>query len=245
MSSTRYAPAPSPEFESVLGAGAMINWITVASDDVPLYEDWYNFQHLPERVSTPGFVRARRFMAVDQPDPANLDYLTVYETEDPGVLASPEYLRRLDNPTDLTRRVVPLFRHFRRAACATTVVSGAGSSRRILAVELELRGDILSVRSALRDSIFPAEITKHRIHAGSLYEPDAKISAAKNGTKEGQASSQQQQAEALLVLAELPTTADSGGIAADLIAALLNSGVEVSVPRPPRTFDLLFELRAR
>jgi hypothetical protein len=223
----------------------MINWITVAPDDVPLYEDWYNFQHLPERVSIPGFFRARRFIAADQPDAENLDYLTIYETENPGVLASPEYLRRLDNPTDLTRQVVPLFRHFRRAVCATTVVAGAGSSRRILAFELELRSDVVSLRSALRDSIFPAAITKHRIHAGSIYEPDAKMSAAKNGTKEGRASSQQQQADALLVLVELPTTADSGAIAADLITALLSSGVEVSAPRPPRTFDLLFELRAR
>jgi hypothetical protein len=244
MSSTTYAAAPSSEFESVLGAGAMINWISVAADDVPLYEDWYNFQHLPERVSTPGFYRARRFMAADQPDPASLDYLTVYETQNPAVLASPEYLRRLDNPTDLTRRVVPLFRHFRRAACATTVVAGAGSSRRVLAFELEPRGGMEPIRSALRDSIIPAEITHHRIHAGSLYEPDAKISAAKNGTKEGQASTQQQ-AESLLVLLELQTTADSGEVAADVMAALVNSGVEVSVPRPPRTYDLLFELRAR
>lgn len=244
MSSTTYAPAPSPEFESVLGTGAMINWITVACKDAPLYEDWYNFQHLPERVSTPGFLRARRFIAADQPDAASLDYLTVYETENPGVLASPEYLRRLDNPTDLTRRVVPLFRQFRRAACATTVVAGAGSARRILAFEFEPLGDTQSVRSALQDSVFPAEIAKHRIHAGSLYEPNATISAAKNGTKEGQASSEER-AEALLVLAELQTTADSGEIAADLMAALLNSGVELSVPRPPRIFDLLFELRAR
>jgi hypothetical protein len=244
MDSTVYAPALPSEFESVLGAGAMINWITVGSGDVPLYEDWYNFQHLPERVSTPGFLRARRFIAADQPDPASLDYLTVYETEAPEVLASPVYLRRLDNPTDLTRHVVPLFRNFRRAACATTVVAGAGSSRRILAFELEARGDLTSLRSALRDRIFPSEITNRRIHAGSFYEPDAKISAAKNGTKEGQASSQQQ-ADALLVLAELQTTADSGEIAADVLTALANSGDEVSVLRPPRVFDLLFELRAR
>ena len=39
MDSTAYAPALPMEFESVLGAGAMINWITVGSADVPLYED--------------------------------------------------------------------------------------------------------------------------------------------------------------------------------------------------------------
>ena len=40
-------------FGTVLGAGAMINWLTVENADVPLFEDWYNFEHLPERVSTP------------------------------------------------------------------------------------------------------------------------------------------------------------------------------------------------
>jgi hypothetical protein len=133
-------------FPSVLGRGAMINWITVDRDDVPLYEDWYNYQHLPERVSTPGFLRARRFVATEQPARGGLDYLTVYETADPGVLASAEYLRRLDNPTELTQRVVPLFREFRRAACSVSVVCGAGSSGRGVAVEIEPAGDVATLR---------------------------------------------------------------------------------------------------
>ncbi len=66
-----------PVFESVVGAGAMINWITVARENLPIYEDWYNFQHLPERVSTPGFLRARRFSATDHADPDTSDFLTL------------------------------------------------------------------------------------------------------------------------------------------------------------------------
>lgn len=245
MSSATSVPqtVASPRFESVLGQGAMVNWITVASEDVPIYEDWYNFQHLPERVSTPGFLRARRFVAVDQPDPGNVDYLTIYETEDPAVLASPEYLRRLDNPTDLTRRVVPLFRQFRRAVCATTVVAGEGSSGRVLAIELEPSSDVSSLRSALRDQIFPAAIAAHQMHGGSLYEPDAQISAAKDNTKEGRSSSQQQ-AEALLVLVELQTGVDSEELAAHVTATLADQGA-ARAAGPPRTFDLLFELRSR
>ncbi|HZZ46066.1 MAG TPA: hypothetical protein VFE65_04215 [Pseudonocardia sp.] len=46
-------------FESVRGTGAMINWLTVVDADVDVFEDWYDFEHIPERVSVPGFLRAR------------------------------------------------------------------------------------------------------------------------------------------------------------------------------------------
>jgi hypothetical protein len=231
-------------FESVLGRGAMINWITVDRDDVPLYEDWYNYQHLPERVSTPGFLRARRFIATEQGTCGKLDYLTVYETADPAVLASAEYLRRLDNPTELTLRVVPLFQDFRRAACSVSVVRGAGSSSRSVAIEVEPVGDAASIRSALAETVFPALIAEHRLHTGSLYERDAAVSAAKDATKEGRSSQQQQQAASCLILAELQTGVDAGQLASEIVAGATAAGAALSEPRPAREFELLFELRS-
>lgn len=232
-------------FESILGGGAMVNWITVARENIALYEDWYNFQHLPERISTPGFLRARRFVAAQQLTPDASDYLTIYETVDPQVLASPDYLARLDNPTELTRQVVPLFASFRRAACRVTAVTGAGASARVLAVELPQGTDAHAARDALRERVMPRLIASHLVHVGSLYEPDRAISAAKDQTAEGRDSRQQEAAESLMLLLELQAGVDSGSLADVLVGdddLLLATG---PADLASREFELLFELRAR
>ncbi|MDV3123464.1 hypothetical protein M1247_00925 [Mycobacterium sp. 21AC1] len=233
-------------FESVTGAGAMINWISVAREDLPIYEDWYNFQHLPERVSTPGFLRARRFVAADQAqlgEAAMVDYLTLYETVDVHVLASPEYLRRLDNPTDLTLEVVPLFTEFRRAACHITVARGDGSSGRVVVVEAQSGNDLETLRDALAGSVFQELINEHRVVAASLYEPDITVSDAKNSTAEGR-SSDQQQALSAVVLIELHSGVDADALIADLAHRATRAGARFDQSRPARIFELIYELRS-
>lgn len=240
LGSSQAAPA---EFDAVLGGGAMINWITIDRADLPLYSDWYDYQHLPERVSTPGFLRGRRFVASRQDSGPRLDYLTVYETEETGVLASAEYLRRLDNPTELTQRVVPLFQSFRRAACTITVVRGSGSSARVVAIELDSRADPADVRHVLADR-FDQLIQQHLVHAASLYEPDAGVSAAKESTAEGR-STNEQLAASYAVLVELHTGTDALATARRVVDAFGDAGLDVSQPRPAREFELIFELRSR
>jgi len=66
------------------------------------YETWYRGEHLPERVSIPGFRAAWRFRAVED----GPEYFTFYETDTPEVLFSQAYLARLNNPTPLTRRIM-------------------------------------------------------------------------------------------------------------------------------------------
>ncbi|GAA2012406.1 hypothetical protein JL107_06345 [Nakamurella flavida] len=230
------APGASQPLESLTGGGTMINWITVADADLPLFEDWYNFQHLVERVSTPGFRRARRFVAAQRRTLDTTDFLTVYETDDVQVLSSPEYLRRLDSPTELTRRVVPLFVEFRRAACTVTAVAGLGSSARVLAVEIPPGTDLAEVRRRLTTDHLPRLIAGHLLHVGSLHEPDAGVTAAKASTAEGRSSVTQQPAESALLLLEPQTGVDADTVTAELVDLL--PGIT------GREFTLLFEMRS-
>jgi hypothetical protein len=213
-------------FGTVLGAGAMINWLTVENADVPLFEDWYNFEHLPERVSTPGFRRARRFVASVPVSDTATDFLTVYETDDVDVLSSAPYLAKLNAPTELTRRVVPLFKEFRRSAARTVAVYGVGSTGRVLAAELRPDADLAALCTTL-----PRLIAEHRLHAGSLYEPDAAVSAAKSATAEGRDTVSQQPGESALLLLEPQTGVGAEDLAADLPTVL-------------REFELVLELRS-
>lgn len=227
-------PTSASPFESALGSGAMLNWISIAEEDAARYEDWYNFQHLPERVSTPGFLRARRFAALDDRVPGVHDHLTVYETADAEVLASPEYLRRLDAPTELTRQVVPLFREFRRTVARSRTV-GNGSAGRVAMLDVEPAGaDVTALLAAAEDLI-----ADHRVHTATVFEPDTALAEAKNATAEGRGSTQQTTGEHLALLLELQTAVAADAVVADLVGAAV-----LPPDSSAREYALVFELRS-
>jgi hypothetical protein len=67
--------------------------------------DWYDNEHLPERLACPGFLSARRFSAVAGTNPR---HLALYELTSTGALETPEYQQVSGNPTGATRRVLSL-----------------------------------------------------------------------------------------------------------------------------------------
>lgn len=87
--------------------GILALWKDCAPGAEPTLERWFQSEHLEERVSLPGFRRGRRYEAVD----AGQSNFTYYETDNPAVLVSPAYLRRLDNPTPLTQKVMSRIMH--------------------------------------------------------------------------------------------------------------------------------------
>ncbi|QYB00191.1 hypothetical protein I1A62_03650 (plasmid) [Rhodococcus sp. USK10] len=65
--------------------------VLIAADVEQGFEDefnqWYDYEHLPERAALPGFLSARRFVA----ESGEPKYLTMYEVENGEVLTSPAY----------------------------------------------------------------------------------------------------------------------------------------------------------
>jgi hypothetical protein len=78
------------------------------------YEDslnrWYEEEHIPERLSSPGFLGVRRFRAVEG-SPA---YLALYELDDPAAVDSQQYRWHKDNPTPWTTEIESHLRELRR-----------------------------------------------------------------------------------------------------------------------------------
>src|SRR5262249_29418836 len=97
---------------AMIGDAALAIWFDVDAAGKEDVEAWYPHQHLPERLSVPGFLRGRRYTAVAG-GPA---FFTLYETRDANVLGSAAYLERLNNPTDWTRRALSSFRGMTRNA---------------------------------------------------------------------------------------------------------------------------------
>jgi hypothetical protein len=100
--------------------GILALWNDCAPDGEVEYERWYMGQHLPERVGVPGFRFGRRYTRVD----GDRKFFTFYELDAPDVLWSPEYLKRLENPTDWTQRVMLDFRNTVRTACRKVASAG-------------------------------------------------------------------------------------------------------------------------
>jgi hypothetical protein len=92
------------------GKGMLITLTEVRSRDEADFNEWYNREHIDERVNLPGFHRARRYVAVK----ATPKYLATYECDTVGDLATPEYLQLLANQTAWSQAVMARFTHFNR-----------------------------------------------------------------------------------------------------------------------------------
>lgn len=79
------------------------------------FNAWYDTEHLPERLSIPGFRSARRWVADCKPGEGK--YLATYELESPAVLLSSRYRSFLEIPTPWTQRCLGKAVVFRRWAC--------------------------------------------------------------------------------------------------------------------------------
>ena len=107
---------------SLLGAAAVTIWHNVPPEVRADYFEWHNREHMPERVGIPGFLRGRRYAALNG-DP---EFCTLYETESLTVLTGADYMQRLNNPTPWTRRVASQLRGNVRSLCRVALSLGPG-----------------------------------------------------------------------------------------------------------------------
>jgi hypothetical protein len=96
--------------EGLRGRGMLITLTEVRARDELDYNEWYNREHIDERVDMPGFRRARRYVAT-RGDPK---YLATYECAKVSDLADPRYLAKLANQSPWSQRVMKRFTKFHR-----------------------------------------------------------------------------------------------------------------------------------
>ena len=85
-----------------IGTTILVVMMEVDEADDEVFNKWYDEEHLPERMSVPGYVSARRFM-LEPGDPRNnggvLRYLCIWEMEDESPLVSQIYNDQNANPS--------------------------------------------------------------------------------------------------------------------------------------------------
>ncbi len=182
---------PEKVFHGLLGSGVLAVWSDIADENEEEFNNWYTHQHLPERVGVPRFLRGRRFIAPAGVAPKpGAKYFTLYETETIQTLASEPYLLRLNNPSDWTKKMVPLFRNGNRTACRVSASMGQGIGGYAGTIEFGPKAEKADeLRRWLRSQAIPNSLeTRPNLVAIHLLEADEATTRAKDKTEESKSA---------------------------------------------------------
>jgi len=202
----------------LLGKGVLAIWNGIAPEAEEDFVAWHVREHIPERVGLPGFLRGRRYVALD----GFPKYFNFYETTTADDLSSAAYRARLDAPTDWTRKVVAQFRDTSRTICDVVLSFGTGDGGTVEALRLSaaLRSQTFAARMG---RLMPQLLEAPGIVAAHLLQgrPDASGGATAEKILRGQPD---QVADWILLIEAVGTNAlfalrSSGCADADLIAA--------------------------
>lgn len=179
-----------PEMKRLTENSQGVPGLLLVMHDIPAdleddYNRWYHEEHLAERLALPGFVSARRYRAVGS-QPA---YMVVYKCHAIDALTSSAYRQVLDNPTDLTRKLLPKLQNVTRAACRETWSSGNAIGGNAIIVQCKAKeGKKGEARDFIKDSFATRLKQSGRMVSMSLWESDAKATAESNSDMARRAS---------------------------------------------------------
>lgn len=105
------------------GSAFLAIWHDIAQGTHEDYIEWHTREHMPERLSIPGFRTGKR---LHLPQAERYVFGTIYAADTVEVFRSPAYLERLNNPTPWTTSVAPTFQNFLRIACDRVASAGTG-----------------------------------------------------------------------------------------------------------------------
>lgn len=139
----------------------------VAPDAIVEHDEWHTHEHLPERLSIPGFVRGTRWIARDGAP----RYFVMYEVEHLATLTSEAYLERLDFPSPWTSRMMSHYRGMRRGFCTVSGSFGDGLGHAGGLVRFRpAAGAEVSLRRWLLDGVLPDVPSRPGIGSAHLFE---------------------------------------------------------------------------
>jgi hypothetical protein len=135
------------------GSGLLAIWSDIPPESENDYLQWLTREHTLERVSTDGFMSARVFRAED------VDvrrYLIIYELADARAVDGPDYVRKLNNPTPWSRRIMPLLKNFVRGGGPIIARAGSGEGAFVVPIIIDsmpAKGQAVVDALALEDGV--------------------------------------------------------------------------------------------
>jgi hypothetical protein len=168
------------------GTGVLAVWNNRVKEAERNYENWYQTEHLPERLAVPGFIRGRRYQALI----GDLEFFTWYEVDSPATLRSEAYSKCLANPTPWTQEMMAgIFVDANRTVCRREVLWGEVFGPAAAVIRFDQAMDAERARSAIQGLIDPISLARAEFWTsdeeegeGAMAEeairgPDAKIAS--------------------------------------------------------------------
>ena len=152
--------------------------LLVITDTAPEFEaefnEWYDREHLKDRVATAGFLSARRYVASE----GVRKYLAVYETESIAVFESSAYKQKLAQQTDWSKRILKQFRNPHRAVARIGASQGycVGGVASMSVLAGGKAGGTDELRTKVANALIPRLMVRPGILAAHLLESDPGLS---------------------------------------------------------------------
>src|SRR5215475_12393295 len=154
---------------SLRGKGMLVVFAAVKPQHEHDFNEWYNREHIDERLGMPGFQRARRWVAMK----GSPKYLATYECDRVGDLATPHYLSGLASPTAWTHKTTSRFTKFNRMTLRMQVDRTHGLCGALAAVRfVPGSGQRRNLIEWLRDTAFPRAIKQPGMLGAAAGEND-------------------------------------------------------------------------
>ena len=109
----------------LLGSAVLVNWGGIVEEKDIEYNEWHSKEHMPERISLPGFLRGLRAVGIPGTN-INHKYVMMYEAERKEVFTSKKYLERLNNPTKWTKEILSHYLSPSRTICSVISTKSIG-----------------------------------------------------------------------------------------------------------------------
>lgn len=180
------------------GSAFLAIWHDIAEGEHGEFIEWHTREHMPERLSIPGFLTGKR---LHLPSAERYVYGTVYAAEDVEVFRSPAYLERLNNPTPWTAAVAPSFRNFLRIACERIAHAGHGDGGTMAMIRFDYVDD--GAEAKLRASgqkLVEAVLALRGVNAVHLGVARSEVSAVKTRETELRAKMSEKAFSAVLLV---------------------------------------------
>ena len=139
------------------------------------FNEWYQTEHVRQRMQIPGFLSARRYRALGE----SQAYMAIYSCTEVGVLEQPQYKDILVEPTPLTKKMMPHFRNMVRSACDETWSAGTGLGGEAVVLRCAAKpGQEQLARDFIAQTLYPQFARANCLVRLALWEASGSVGAA-------------------------------------------------------------------
>lgn len=166
---------------ALAGTGLVAIWNDIKPELREDFFEWHPREHMVERLGIPGFLRGRRYIAVD----GGVEFLTLYEVTSTDVLVSDIYKTRLSNPTPWSTKTLPGFFNNERGACQIEFSDGYAMGGIMLTLRFEASEGREAELVAAIKNVMPSLMDMPRVTGAHFVKNDISLTGGNSGNQRG------------------------------------------------------------